>query len=101
LLVVLSDEVPLAISRPVMDCISCSIPQLSRPLDIKNFGKFAIDMLNSRVVSFEEADSKLRRLVSKLYEESGDFIMVGGVRFIAFCYFCGFCLTGCKIFIGD
>ena len=69
----LSEEVPLVVSRQLLQALCPEVSQLP-PQAHKETASFALDKIQGRVVSFEEQLSVLREGLAKLYESEKDWI---------------------------
>lgn len=70
---ILSDNVSVVVSRPLLDTFITKLRDLPNETKIK-VGQHAITLLQSRSASLEEQDSNLREILADAYEEEEEYI---------------------------
>lgn len=70
---VLSEDLSIVASRPILDSFIATLRQLSSETQIK-VGQHAVTLLQSRSTSVEEQDAQIREILADAYEEEEEFI---------------------------
>lgn len=70
---VLSEDLSIVASRPILDSFITTLRQLSSETQIK-VGQHAVTLLQSRSTSVEEQDAQIREILADAYEEEEEFI---------------------------
>lgn len=70
---VLSEDLSIVASRPILDSFIATLRKLSSETQIK-VGQHAVTLLQSRSTSVEEQDAQIREILADAYEQEEEFI---------------------------